>query len=92
MNNTTESFIYDWQHNVSISEYLNNTNSTTFLPQGEVYLNTISNIHDWDSLILFYNLMFAGHPLVFISCVFGGLYFGCMLIEHKKRSKQVVKK
>ena len=91
--NLTESFIYCNKHNVSISEYINKSNSTTIMPQQEIYINTISNIHDMDSLIEFYRLMFGGHPFVLVTCIFVGIYIGCMIIEHqKKRSNKVVKK
>ena len=92
MNNTTGNFIYYNEHNVSISEYTNVINSTTIMPKQEVYINTISNIHDIGSMVDFYRMMFGGHPMVLITCIFVGLYFGCMLIEYKKKhSKQVVK-
>jgi len=91
--NTTENFIYYHEHNVSISEYTNAINSTTIMPQQEIYINTISNIHDIGSMVEFYRLMFAGHPMVLLTCIFVGLYLGCVLTEYNKKrhSKQVVK-
>jgi len=96
--NITEKFIYYKEHNVSISEYADTinstTNSTTIMPQQEVYINTISNIHDIGSMVEFYRLMFAGHPMVLLTCIFVGLYYGCVLTEYNKKrhNKQVVKK
>jgi|LGVF01.2.fsa_nt_gb hypothetical protein len=94
MNNTTGSFIYYNEHNVTISEYTNAINSTTIMPRQEIYINTLSNIYDVNSLVEFYRLMFAGHPMVLLTCIFVGLYFGCVLTEYNKKrhSKQVVKK
>lgn len=90
--NLTNNFICYKEHNVSISEYINNNNSTTIMPQPNIYINSISNIHDVESLIEFYRLMFGGHPFVLVTCIFAGIYIGCMLIEYqKKRSNKVVK-
>jgi len=89
--NLTNNFIYYNEHNVSISEYINNSNSTTIMPQENIYINSISNIHDLDSLIEFYRLLFGGHPFVLITCVFAGIYIGCMIID-EYRSNKVVKK
>lgn len=64
--------------------------STTIFESGktDVYLNTLSNIHDVSSLINFYDLMFGTHPFVLITTIFVGLYLGVSLIQY--RHKKVV--
>lgn len=87
MNNTTETFISNAEHNSSISKYA--YDGTTIMPQHEIYVNSIFNIHDIPSLVEFYNLMFSGNPFLLLSCVIIGAYIGCMFIEvYRKKSKR----
>ena len=61
------------------------------LAQPTPYLNTISTIHDYPSLIKFYELMFNGNPLILITVVFMGLYGGLVLYEtYTKRNNEVI--
>lgn len=53
------------------------------------YINTISNIHDWDSLIRFYDLMFDSNPFILFTVAFVGLYGGLVLYEQYNKRKEV---
>lgn len=64
------------------------TDYITPVAQPTPYLNTISNIHDYSSLIKFYELMFAGNPLILITVVFMGLYGGMVIYENVNKAKR----
>ena len=89
--NVTERFIYQQEQIETIYNPPKGVDSTTvsdmFVNQ-DVYINTLSNIHDIPSLIEFYQLMFAGNPLVLFTTLFIGLYVGCMLIEKRQKKYQ----
>ena len=69
--------------------------STTEIPERimyaepEIYINTIGNIHDWASLVKFYDMMFSSNPMVFITVCFVGLYAGLLIYEKYSKNEVI---